>query len=150
MRQASWYICFHSSVGWTDTSIESMSSRPSLGLWARVAAAMPHLSRRRYRYFSPLNDRINAFILSFNGEKYLYRRRDKWGIAAATRAQRPNEGLLDMDSMDVSVHPTEEWKQMYHEAWRIERDYFWAKNYVGLDLAAVEKEYAPYLPGIVS
>ena len=93
---------------------------------------------------------IGAFILSFNGEKYLYRRGARWGIAPTARAQRPGEGLLDTDSMDVSVDPVEEWKQMFHEAWRIERDYFYAKNYVGLDLAAAEKEYAAYLPGIVS
>ena len=98
----------------------------------------------------PIATGIGAFILSSNGEKYLYRRRDRWGIAVSTRAQRPNEGLLDMDSMEVSVHPTEEWKQMFHEAWRIERDYFWASNFAGLDLAAAEKEYAPYLPGIAS
>src|ERR1700761_2491875 len=50
----------------------------------------------------------------------------------------------------ASVNPRGEWKQMYQEAWRIERDYFYAQNYHGLDLAAAEREYAAYLPGIVS
>jgi tricorn protease len=98
----------------------------------------------------PIATGIGAFILSFNGEKYLYRRQNRWGIAPSARALKPGEGILEMDSMDVSVNPTEEWKQMFHEAWRIERDYFWANNYAGLDLAAAEKEYAAYLPGIVS
>ena len=102
------------------------------------------------RKAEPIASGIGAFLLSFNGEKYLYRQRDKWGIAATARPLKPGDGLLDMDSMELSVHPTEEWKQMFHEAWRIERDYFYANNHVGLDLAAAEKEYAAYLPGIVS
>jgi len=39
---------------------------------------------------------------------------------------------------------------MYHEVWRIERDFFYASNYDGLNLAATEKHYSAYLPGIVS
>ncbi len=102
------------------------------------------------RKAEPIASGIGAFLLSFNGEKYLYRRRNTWGIAATARPLKPGDGVLDMDTMEVSVHPTEEWKQMFHEAWRIERDYFYAGNYDGLELAAAEKEYAPYLPGIVS
>jgi tricorn protease len=63
---------------------------------------------------------------------------------------KPGADLLGLDTMQVSVNPREEWQQMYREVWRIERDYFYAKNYHGLDLAAAERQYAAYLPGIVS
>ncbi len=39
---------------------------------------------------------------------------------------------------------------MYHEVWRIERDFFYDPGYHGLDLAAAEKAYAPYLDGVGS
>ena len=39
---------------------------------------------------------------------------------------------------------------MYREVWRIERDFFYDPHYHGLDIAAAEKEYAVYLPGIAS
>jgi tricorn protease len=39
---------------------------------------------------------------------------------------------------------------MYHEAWRVEREYFYDPNFHGYDLAAAEKRYAPYLENIVS
>ena len=55
-----------------------------------------------------------------------------------------------MDAMQVWRVPRAEWKQMYDEAWRLERDYFYASNYDGLNLDAAEKEYSRYLPGIAS
>jgi len=98
----------------------------------------------------PMASGIDNFRLSFNGEKYIFRQGPKWGIASTAAPMKPGAGLLDMDAIQVSVNPREEWKQMYNEAWRIERDYFYAKNYHGLDLAAAERQYAAYLPGIVS
>lgn len=98
----------------------------------------------------PLASGIEDFRLSFNGEKYLFRQGPHWGIASASAPLKPGENLLNMDAMEVSVVPREEWKQMYHEAWRIERDYFYASNYVGLDIGAAEKQYSAFLSGIVS
>ena len=37
---------------------------------------------------------------------------------------------------------------MYHEVWRIERDFLYDPNAHGLDLEAAEKLYAPFLDGI--
>ena len=102
------------------------------------------------RKAEPIASGISDFRLSFNGEKYLFRQNGKWGIASTAVPLKPGQGLLNMDAMQVSVHPREEWKQMYHEVWRIERDYFYAKNYYGFDPVAAEKQYAAYLPGIVS
>ncbi len=102
------------------------------------------------RKATPIASGIEAFRLSFNGEKYLFRQGQKWGIASTAAPLKAGENLLNMDAMQVAVNPREEWKQMYGEVWRIERDYFYAKNYHGLDIAAAEREYSAYLPGIVS
>jgi len=48
------------------------------------------------------------------------------------------------------VDPRAEWRQIHHEVWRIERDFFYDPGYHGLDLAAAEKFYAPYLDNIVT
>jgi tricorn protease len=39
---------------------------------------------------------------------------------------------------------------MFREAWRIQREFFYDANYHGLDLAAAERKYSPYLDGIAS
>jgi tricorn protease len=52
--------------------------------------------------------------------------------------------------MEVHVVPREEWNQMYHEVWRIERDFFYDPHYHGYNINAAEKEFAAYLPGLAS
>ena len=51
------------------------------------------------------------------------------------------------DGCEVWVDPRAEWRQMYHEVWRIERDFLYDPHAHGLDLAAAEKLYARYLDG---
>ena len=37
---------------------------------------------------------------------------------------------------------------MYHEVWRVQRDFLYDPNHHGLDIPATEKKYAPYLAGV--
>jgi len=82
---------------------------------------------------------------SFNGEKVLYRRGDQWFIAGTAQPPKPGEGGLKLDGMEMRSDPRAEWRQMYREAWRIERDFFYDPGHHGLDLKAAEKKYEPYL-----
>jgi tricorn protease len=97
-----------------------------------------------------LLDGIRGISVSANGEKMLYRIGDNWFIGAADKAPKPNEGQLKLDDMEIRVDPRAEWKQMYREIWRIERDFFYDPHFHGLDLKAAEKAYEPFLSGITS
>jgi tricorn protease len=55
---------------------------------------------------------------------------------------------LKTEAMEVYVDPRAEWKQMYREAWRLQRDFLYDPNYHGLDLAAAEKKYSIYVDGL--
>lgn len=87
---------------------------------------------------------VRDFDVSANGEKVLYRQGDGWTIGSA---DTPTAGAhpLRVAEMEVYVDPPAEWKQMYHETWRIERDFFYDPNFHGLNIAEAEKKYAPYL-----
>jgi tricorn protease len=102
------------------------------------------------RSVTPLMSGIKDFHISFDGTKFLYQEGTKWGIAPTATPVKPGQGLLPAESMKVWVVPRQEWKEIYHEVWRIERDFFYASNYAGLDLPAAERHYAAFLPGIVS
>jgi len=65
-----------------------------------------------------------------------------------TRRQNQATGALKLDEMEVYVDPRAEWNQMYHEVWRIERDFLYDPHHHGLDINAAEKKYAPYLKGL--
>ena len=47
---------------------------------------------------------------------------------------------LNFDTIEVRVDPRAEWKQIYEEAWRINRDYFYDPNMHGADWKADEGE----------
>ena len=93
-------------------------------------------------------DAVSAFDVSANGEKMLLRQGERWFIAATAQPVRPGEGAIKVEEMEVSVDPIAEWKQMYREVWRIERDFFYDPTHHGLDLKAAEKKYEPYLGSI--
>lgn len=91
---------------------------------------------------------VRVAVVSFNGEKMLYRQGDRWAITATAAAPKPGEGTLKTDSMEVRVDPKAEWAQMYREIWRIERDFFYDPSYHGLNLDAAAKQYEPFLASV--
>ncbi len=97
-----------------------------------------------------LAEGVKAFDLSHDGEKMLFQQGDKWFIASSGAPPKPNEGLLKTDAMEMRVDPREEWRQIYHEIWRIERDFFYDPNTHGLNLKAAEEKYRPYAENIAS
>ncbi|HJQ25611.1 MAG TPA: PDZ domain-containing protein [Blastocatellia bacterium] len=131
--------------------------------FAPPAAAVPgapvgitlHKFDMEKRKFDKVLDAIGAFTLSANSEKALYRQGPNWFIATTATLGQPMPptapgapNMLKTGEMEVRVDPQAEWKQMYHEAFRIERDFFYDPNTHGLDLAATEKKYEPYLESL--
>jgi len=92
---------------------------------------------------------VSAFVLSANGEKALFHQGPppggNWIISGTAAAPKDGEGALKLDAMEVYVDPQAEWKQMYHEVWRIERDFLYDPNHHGLNIPATEKKYSVYL-----
>ncbi|MFL6216043.1 MAG: PDZ domain-containing protein [Blastocatellia bacterium] len=100
-------------------------------------------------------DGLRGFVVSANGEKALYRQGPNWLIASTATLGQPmppgapgGPNVLKVTEMEVRVDPQAEWKQMYHEVWRGERDFFYDPNLHGLDLKASEKLYEPYLQAV--
>jgi tricorn protease len=50
----------------------------------------------------------------------------------------------------VRVDPTKEWEQIFHEAWRINRDYFYDPGMHGADWPAMRERYEPFLPHLTT
>ncbi len=105
------------------------------------------------------------FEVARNGEKMLLQQGGNWFIrnlpppppAGAGPAPAPTGGgagagggQLQTANIEVKISPAAEWKQMYHEAWRVERDFFYDPGFHGLDLKAAENLYEPFLGGIGS
>jgi tricorn protease len=58
--------------------------------------------------------------------------------------------MLNTAEIQVATDPHAEWAEMYHDAFRLQRAFFYDPNYHGLDLAATERAYERFLPGLGS
>ena len=111
-----------------------------------------------------LAEHVESFELSANGEKMLLAvghgsddgegpgggGHPTWVIAPANAPVKPGDGVLNLGDMKVRTNPPEEWAQMYHEVWRIERAYFYDPNFHGTDTVADEHHFEPYVASIAS
>ena len=59
-------------------------------------------------------------------------------------------GWIDLNRIKASVVPTTEWHQMYREAWRLQRDFFWTEDMSGVDWEHVYQRYLPLLDRIAT
>jgi tricorn protease len=113
-----------------------------------------------------LAERVEHFELSADGEKMLLavsnrkpdappdaggeEARPTWVVAPANVALKPGDGTLSLAALQVRIDPAAEWKQMYHEVWRIERSYFYDPKFHGAPTVADERRFEPYVASIAS
>jgi tricorn protease len=78
----------------------------------------------------------------------------KWSIVPLGQptapAQDGNDGRLNVDAVEVKIDPRAEWNQIFDEAWRINRDYFYDPKMHGADWPAMRKKYAEFLPHLAT
>ena len=89
---------------------------------------------------------VNGYAISADKKKILYITRNSLGIIPAAEKAKPGQGKINIDAIEVRIDPKAEWKQIFHEAWRINRDYFYDPNMHGADWNAMRKKYAVFLP----
>lgn len=93
-----------------------------------------------------LLDGVNDYELSRDGKRVLLKMNDVWSIADAGDKLDPAQRRLGIDKVEVRVDPRAEWKQMYEEAYRLHRDWFYDPNHHGANLGALRTKYAAFLP----
>jgi tricorn protease len=111
-----------------------------------------------------LAEHVDSFDLSADGEKMLLGllpespAEDPLGgdhhptyvIAPSNVPVKPGEGAVSLADLEVRIDPAAEWKQMYHEVWRVERAYFYDPNFHGVDTVAEERRFEPYVQAIAA
>ena len=104
------------------------------------------LSKRKSELFQA---GVRSYRISDNGEKVLIAQpENKYLLVAAATPPKPGEGALKLDGMETQIDPVAEWKQMFTEAWRIEREFFYDPHFHGLDIQAAAERYGQYLTAV--
>lgn len=72
------------------------------------------------------------------------------GDAGATPSSGFGPKTLNVEAIEVRVDPRAEWRQVFTEAWRINRDYFYDPNMHGADWPAMKAKYEPFLEDLTN
>ncbi|MGD8856024.1 MAG: PDZ domain-containing protein, partial [Chloroflexota bacterium] len=105
-----------------------------------------------------LLSRLSGFRLSPDGAFMVYRSGRRLRVLKA--GAKPDKdagsgpgrksGWIDLERVKVSVEPGTEWRQMYREAWRLQRDQFWTPDMSKVDWLAVYGRYLPLVERVAS
>ncbi len=112
----------------------------------------------------PLAESVNDFAIAADHKKMLYRSGELGaggpfngpvqeplvlGIVDVGKFKK-GDGALNLEAISVRIEPRAEWEQIFREAWRINRDYFYAPNMHGADWKAMRSKYEQLLPDVAS
>ncbi|MDB5100988.1 MAG: peptidase [Cyanobacteria bacterium RYN_339] len=79
------------------------------------------------------------------GERYRVLPAGEKVAADAPKEPGKESGWLELGRVRVSIEPRAEWRQMYREAWRLQRDQFWTADMSSVDWQRVHELYLPLL-----
>ncbi|GGG91363.1 tricorn protease [Polaribacter pacificus] len=88
---------------------------------------------------------MSIAAISSNGKHLLLRAGRAWKVGSAAAPNAKAAKTLKID-FNMKLDRISEWNQMFEEAWRYERDYFYDPNLHGRDWDKVYKRYAPLIP----
>ena len=95
-------------------------------------------------------DGASSVILAANGKSFIYRTGKEYAVAKTEPGQKDGNNKIDLNNMTMKIDPRAEWNQIYADAFRIFRDYFYVNNLHGVDWPGIRKRYAELLPHVPS
>ena len=94
-------------------------------------------------------EKVNGYEISGDGKRVLLSMPDNaFSIADIAEKIDATKHKLAIDKVEVKIDPTVEWREIFDEAWRINRDYFYDPNMHGADWKAMKAKYAVFLPDL--
>ncbi|HOT01075.1 MAG TPA: PDZ domain-containing protein [Acidobacteriota bacterium] len=90
---------------------------------------------------------VNGVSFSFDVKKILVQQGGGYAIIDAKPDQKPTD-RLNLAEMKMTVDPRAEWPEIYTDAWRITRDFFYDPNMHGVDWAMIKERYGAMLPDV--
>ena len=94
-------------------------------------------------------DEIRSYQLTQDRKKLLIRKANDLFVFDVGKAAPPvaehGKFAVNLRDWTIAVDPREEWQQMFVDAWRMHRDFFYDKNMHGADWVQVRAKYQPLM-----
>lgn len=94
-------------------------------------------------------ENLNNFWMSANGSRILVQRAGAYVVIKPEENQK-FEKTVRLNEMEMMVDPRAEWKELFTDAWRLERDYFYDPNMHGVNWNTVKERYSKMLEGALT
>jgi tricorn protease len=95
---------------------------------------------------------IRTFELSLDGRKILVRKGNALYVIDARPApvDKLSDARVDLSDWTFPIDVREDWRQIFVDAWRLERDYFYDPGMHGVDWRAVLNKYLPLVDRVTT
>jgi len=99
-----------------------------------------------------LTDKVRDFALSTNGEQLLIRREGDFYTTSVDKAfgSKSAGDKLNLSGLVYTVDLQKEWHQIFNDAWRWYRDFFYDAGFHGHDWKAMGDKFRAYIPFLSS
>jgi tricorn protease len=98
------------------------------------------------RKASNILDKVDQYDISADHKQVLVKVKNNWSICELGDKVDASKNELAVDKVEMRIDPRAEWKEMFLEAWRINRDYFYDPGMHGADWKAIKAKYEVFLP----
>ncbi|WP_420583384.1 S41 family peptidase [Reichenbachiella sp.] len=94
----------------------------------------------------------DGYELSADGEKILVTKKNSYYMidAGTGKVSSLSDSKIDLSGWRFAITPLEDWKQIFTDAWRMERDYFYDQNMHGVDWDAMHAKYLPLVERVTT
>lgn len=92
--------------------------------------------------------KVSAYEITADGKKMLVKIDKDYGIIDLPKEKIELKDKLKLNGLDMMLDRHAEWAQIYDEAWRQMRDFFYAPNMNGVNWTGLRDKYAALLPSV--
>ena len=121
---------------------------PNLGSGEDAKPALKYFDLDK-REEKSISDNIDNYWLCANTNKLLVQRGSAYTVIKPEESQK-FEKTLRLNEIEMIVDPMAEWKEIFNDAWRLERDYFYDPSMHGVNWNSIKERYAKMLEGVLT
>ena len=89
---------------------------------------------------------IANYHLSPDGKKLVYKAGSRFGVVDAGAEAKAGDGEVSLDGVKFKIEREAELNQIFDEAWRVQRDWFYDAHLHGVDWKKVGEKYRRFIP----
>ncbi len=132
--------------------VASLPGRKSLleDDWSEPPSLLGDLTVTKYDFVSGepevLAEGVAGYVVSRDATTAAWATESGFHVHDLSGMGEPHE--VEVGELQLRVDVRAEWQHIFEESWRLQRDFFWAPNMVGVDWKAVHDKYEALLPRI--